>query len=193
MDRGARLAETSSPLLARIKNRDAGAWLQLVKWIAPFLLDWCRDAGLPSSEGYAICGKVLEEVWRGLPAFRKEIPNQSFRRWVYTLTRNRLTLLTMHRSDLHLLPDVETAVGDASATASAWKRQAMQLLLGEFAQQHDDDPGFKACYQILVEGQAVPEVARALGLTPWSVRQQLVIWKERLQTRLREHFGDLLD
>src|SRR5437868_2966054 len=50
--------DTRSSLLLRVNNRDADAWLKLVKWIGPFILGWCRKARLQPAD----CDDVAQEV-----------------------------------------------------------------------------------------------------------------------------------
>ncbi len=82
--------DTSSSLLVRVKNRDPDACLRLVEWIGPFILSWCRRAGLQPADRDEVSQQALLNVWGRLAAFRKEKPGDSFRGWVYSITRSRI-------------------------------------------------------------------------------------------------------
>jgi DNA-directed RNA polymerase specialized sigma24 family protein len=170
------LAADATGLLARARGRDADAWVQLVRWFGPSVLRWCRDAGLSPADAEATAARVVEDVWHGLPAFRRDHPNQSFRGWLAALTRSRLA----------------PRAWDAPADADAWARRALQLSVVELAVRHGTEPAFRAFHRTAVDGRSVADAARELGLKPWTVRQHRLAWVGRLRDRLRQQFDDLL-
>jgi DNA-directed RNA polymerase specialized sigma24 family protein len=169
-------ADAGSSLFGRAHQRETDAWLQLVRWFGPGVLRWCRDAGLPPADCAAVASKVVEDVWRGLPAFRRDNPDQSFRGWLAALTRNHLT----------------PRVWNVPADTDAWTRRALYLLVQELAAEHANDPTFKAFHRTAVDGLSIADAARELGLKPWTVRQHRLTWTGRLRERLRHQFGELL-
>ena len=186
--------DTSSSLLTRAKNRDTEAWMQLVRWIGPLILDWCRRAGLQLADREEVSQQVLINIWRGLTAFRKDQPGHSFRGWVYTITRN--CILDLHarnkRTASQPLPVAIPAESDPS-DAQSLKRRALFLLVQEAVAGHASDRGFQAFYRTAVGGLSAVEVAAEMGMTADAVRQHKSRWVKRLRDQLREQFGELLD
>ena len=184
---------TSSSLLARAKTRDADAWLQLVRWIGPFILKSCHRAGLQAADCDEVSQQVLINIWRGLAAFRKDQPSHSFRGWVYAITRNCiLDLLARKSVEPGPLPPGLPADSDPS-DAQNLKRRAVALLIQEIVASHRNDIGFQAFYRVAVDGLTAVQVAGELGLSADAVRQHKSRWVKRLRDRLHEKFGELLD
>ena len=196
--------DTSSSLLARVKNQNADAWLQLATWVGPYILGWCRRAGLQAADCDDVSQQVLTNVWHGLAKFRADQAGQSFRGWVYVITRNCVADLRERRRREQALdrlavprpaatPERELPAEDDPAAAPFWKRRALQLLLKEIITRHAEDRGFKAFYRTAVDGLTAPEVAGEIGMSADVVRQHKCRWIKRLRDRLREQFGELLD
>ncbi|HKI37012.1 MAG TPA: sigma-70 family RNA polymerase sigma factor [Gemmataceae bacterium] len=184
--------DTSSSLLARVKNHDADACVQLVQWIGPFILRWCQRARLQAADRDDVSQQVLKNIWSRLATFRKDKPNDSFRGWVYTITRNCiLDLWERRRGAPHPLPVELPAEADPSE-ARDLKRRALHLLIQEVIARHAGDSGFQAFYRTAVDGLSAVEAAQELGLSPDAVRQHKSRWIKRLRDRLLRQFGDLL-
>jgi RNA polymerase sigma-70 factor, ECF subfamily len=184
--------ETRSSLLLRVRDQDAEAWRQLVLWIGPFILRTCRKAGLQATDADDVSQSVLETVWSRLHTFRKDNPRDSFRGWVYTITRNRV-IDFRRRPTPRPLPSVELPDTPDPAEAGELENRALSLILREAAVRHAADPGFKAFYRTAVDGLTAPQAAAELGLTAWAVRQHKSRWIARLRERLRDEYGPLLD
>ena len=185
--------EAQSSLLARVKKHEADAWLRLVTWIGPFILRWCHGAGVQSGDCDGLAAKVLEDVWRDLAAFRREKPDQSFRRWLHAKTIRRIELLAPE-----LVGSLPAADADGTASTNPsethdWTRRALHLVVRDLMAQHAHDPGFKAFFRLALIGRSPTEVAQELGLKVWGVRQARVRWTKRVRDRLHELFGELLD
>jgi RNA polymerase sigma-70 factor (ECF subfamily) len=182
---------TSSSLLARVNQRDANAWLQLVQWIGPFILRWCRQARLQPADCDNVGQEVLQRVWSRLSTFRKETPGQSFRGWVYTVTKNCIADLRRQGVQRPLTEMAMPAEPDPSE-AGDFQSRAVRMVLQQVFARHAEDPGFRAFYRTAVDGLSAPEVARELGMKAWTVRQHRCRWIKRLREQLRVEFGDLL-
>jgi RNA polymerase sigma-70 factor (ECF subfamily) len=184
---------TDSSLLARVRKQDADAWIQLVKWIGPLLLHWCQRAGLQAADGEDVSQQVLLKVWHGLASFRKENAGDSFRGWVYTITRNRIVdWVKKQRPAFSPLPVELPAVADAAEEPDL-KQIALQMLIRDAVAQHVNDRGFTAFYRTAVDGLSAVEVGSELGMSADVVRQHKSRWIKRLRDRLGEQFKGLLD
>jgi RNA polymerase sigma-70 factor (ECF subfamily) len=181
-----RTADAARSLLARARNHDGEAWLQLVKWIGPLLLRWCGRAGLQAAECEEVARAVLSDVWRSLASFRKDA-GQSFRVWVYSLVRNRARdLLARRRAACPLPADPDPA------EALELKRRALQLLL-QAVLARNPDQRFRAFYRTAVDGLSALEADQELALGVDVVRQYKARWLKRLREELGERFDELLD
>lgn len=184
--------DTSSSLLSRVKNQDAEAFLQLIHWIGPFILRWCLRAGLQSADRDEVSQLVLIKLWRGLPTFRKDGPDDSFRGWVFTITRNCICdWFACHKDAPHALP-IEVTAKPESSDEQDLRQRAVHLLVRELMARHAGDGGFQAFRRTAVDGLSAVEVADELGMSPDVVRQHKSRWIKRLRDQLRERFGELL-
>ncbi len=185
--------DTSSSLLTRVKKHDAEAWLQLVQWIGPFILRWCRRAGLQAADCDEVGQQVLMKIWRGFGNFRADQPGHSFRGWVYTITKNCLLDLAAHRHGAPQPLPVAVPAESEPSDARDLRQHALHLLIQKFVADHANDRGFRAFYRTAVDGLTAVEVAQELELNADVVRQHKSRWIKRLRDRLREEFGELLD
>jgi RNA polymerase sigma-70 factor, ECF subfamily len=184
--------DNSSSLLARAKNHDADACVQLVRWIGPFILRCCQRARLQAADRDDVSQQVLKTIWNRLATFRKDKPNDSFRGWVYTITRKCiLDFWTQRRAAPHTLPVELPAKADLSE-AHDLKQRAIHLLIQDVIIRHAGAGGFQAFCRTAVDGLSAVEAAKELGLSPDAVRQHKSRWIKRLRDRLRQQFGDLL-
>ena len=164
-----RMDDTRSSLLVRIKDNDGEAWLQIIRWIGPFLLRWCRLAKLQPADVEDVSQGILQSLWTHAASFRKDEPGRSFRGWVYTLTRNRIVDLQRQASPRGL-PAMELPAAPDPSEGPELQRRAVSLVLEKIVADHADDPGFKSFYRTAVDGLTAPEVAAELGLKSWTVR-----------------------
>jgi RNA polymerase sigma-70 factor (ECF subfamily) len=185
--------DTRSSLLARVRNRDADAWMRLVQWIGPFVLRWCRRASLQATDLDEVCQEVLIKIWNGLAAFRKDKPGDSFRGWAYTITRTCVADLQRQKRAAPGPLLVELPVNVDPADGQHMTRRAVEMLLQDVMAEYGPEPGFKAFYRTEVNGLSTAEAAEELGMTRDVVRQHKSRWRRRLRDRLDKQFGELLD
>ena len=196
-DAGDNPSSTSLSLLERLKRRDPEGWRRHVHLYGPLIYRWCRRGRLQPEDAADVTQEVFRTVAVRIGDFRRERPGDSFRGWLWTITRYKIGdhLRRLHRqpnaaggSDaqeglLHLpeqLPDDE----DAAADFSGLVRRAMDLVRVEFG-----DRTWQAFWRTTVEGHAPKDVAAELGVTPDAVRMA----KSRVLRRLREELPDLTE
>jgi RNA polymerase sigma-70 factor (ECF subfamily) len=158
---------------------------------------WCHQAGLSAEDAADVRQEVFEGVVRGIDGFRHDRPGDSFRGWLYTITRRRLfdfrrradrqpraTGGTDAHDRLMELPADEPPGSDAvAADTRGLYRRCVGLIRAEF-----EERTWRAFWRVTVDGRPVVEVAAELGMTPGAV----YIAKSRVLKRLREEFSDLL-
>ena len=183
---------TSSNLLAQVKAGDSDAWGRLVALYGATVYRWCRQCGVPADDAADVCQEVFSGVARHVGRFRRERPGDSFRGWLWTVTRNKAQDYfrrrarepdarggSEHRDFLAGLP---AATSEVSGSAEPPADHALVRRALEVVRKEVEPATWQAFWRMTVEGHSSAEVARDLGLTPSAVRQA----KYRLLRRLRQ-------
>jgi RNA polymerase sigma-70 factor (ECF subfamily) len=180
-----------------LRTTDDGlAWERLLKLYGPTVVGWCRRAGVSAEDAADIRQEVFLAVARGIVGFRRDRPADSFRGWLYTITRRRL--LDHWRRAARRTPaaggpeahdqllDFPAAEPPSSEEGETWEeyQRGVQLIRGEF-----EERTWEAFWRMAVDRRTAVEVAAELGMTPGAV----YVAKSRVLRRLREEFAGLLD
>jgi RNA polymerase sigma-70 factor, ECF subfamily len=188
-------SRTSPSLIDGMKCQDPGAWRRLVRLYAPLVFLWCRRAGLRRDDA----ADVMQEVWIAvathIAGFRRERPGDSFRGWLWTITRNKIRD-RMRSSEpsaaggttalgaINQLPDDLT---DSSQLVPNEEqilvRRALDIIRPEF-----EERTWTAFWRAAVDQRSAIEVAAELGIGAGAVRQA----NYRVRQRLREELDGLL-
>lgn len=190
---------TSESLLARVQADDAEAWARLVQIYGPVVYRWGRDAGLQPSDAADVVQDVFSSLTTHIARFSYERPADSFRGWLWTITRNRVrdhyrTLRRQARAaggsdarqQLEALaeapPDSHSESGLQELGGT--RRRAMELVRQEF-----DDRTWKAFWRTAVEGDRPSDVAADLGVSVWAIYKA----RSRVLQRLRSELEGLFE
>jgi RNA polymerase sigma-70 factor (ECF subfamily) len=193
-------SSVSISLLHRLRAQDAPAWERLVSLYGSTVLAWCRQAGLSVEDAEDVHQEVFRAVARAIGDFRREQPGDSFRGWLWTVTRRKVIDHQRHRAGqaqaaggstaqerLAQLPaEADLSHADSAGLSSeteALYHRALELIRGEFTENT-----WRAFWAVTVDGQPAAEAASSLGLSVGAV----YIAKSRVLARLREEFADLL-
>ena len=180
----------------RLCAQEAGAWQRLLDLYRPTVEAWCRRAGLSVEDAADVGQEVFAAVVRTIADFRRDRPGDSFRGWLWTVTRSRLLDFWRRRKKrveavggsegherlLQVPADDAAEPEPAAAEVQELYRRAVCLIQREF-----EDRTWQAFWRVTVDGQPAAEVARALGMTPGAV----YIAKSRVLKRLRQEFAEL--
>jgi RNA polymerase sigma-70 factor (ECF subfamily) len=187
---------TSASLLRALQADDRDAWRQLAELYGPMVYTWCRQAGLTEVDTADVAQNVFAAVFRNVKRFRRQQPGDSFRGWLWQITRNEVLMFLRGRAKepqvpggtaaqqaLAQLPALLAAEAEPSLTDTrvSMVRRAMALLRVEFEPQT-----WQAFWRTTVDGRPAPEAAEELGMTPVGVRQA----KHRVLKRLREFLAE---
>jgi RNA polymerase sigma-70 factor (ECF subfamily) len=187
---------TSRSLLQRIRTGDPSAWDRLVELYGPLVLAWCRRFGISREDGADVFQEVFTAVARNIADFRKQSPGDTFRGWLRTVTRNKITDHFRRASGqavgeggttamVRIAQVPEPAEGSVESTADPSERglflRALEMIRAEF-----ENRTWQAFWQTTVEARSAPEVAAELGMSAGAVR----VAKSRVLRRLREELGD---
>jgi RNA polymerase sigma-70 factor (ECF subfamily) len=181
---------TSSSLLARVRRHDGAAWSRFCQLYGPLVYRWGRQAGLQDSDAADIVQEVFRAVATGIASFRDDRPGDTFRGWLWGITRNKLgdhfrrrasAPLAAGGTDAHeqlgQVPEVLDPSESLPAADAGLVRRALELVRLEF-----EERTWQAFWRAAVDGQAARDIAADLGMTPRAVRQA----KYRVLRRLRE-------
>ncbi len=183
--------QTRPSLLLRLRGeRDDEAWAQFLKLYEPLVMRLMRKRGLQDNDARDTTQQVLLRISGAIERYEPDGAAGSFRRWLYRVARNVVvTFLTRQSRQPRLLDDRQlTETLDAALPRSTesdlfddeYQRQvlawAMEQVRHEFR-----DATWLAFVETSVNGRAIPEVARELGLSAGSV----YVARSRIIARLR--------
>jgi RNA polymerase sigma-70 factor (ECF subfamily) len=185
---------TSSTLLGRVRADEAGAWDRLVALYAPLLYHWCRRWKLQEEDLADVFQEVFKTLVVHIGAFRRQREGDSFRGWLYTITRNKVLDHFRRREagaggsdaarQLAEVPAPEVPDANDPAEVEAMRRlflRGLDLIRPEF-----EERTWQAFWRTAVEGRSARDVASELSMTSGAVR----VAKCRVLQRLREELGD---
>jgi RNA polymerase sigma-70 factor (ECF subfamily) len=188
------VASTSVSLLQRACAADPRAWQQIVHVYGPLVFFWARKSGLEAEDA----ADVVQEVWKAvcgkLEGFQRGDSTGAFRRWLWTITRNKTCDHfrqgetkaaggTNARQLLEAVPEDEPP--DATGIQEhGLLHRALEVIRPEY-----EDRTWQAFWRMTVDGVPAPEVAAELGMAANAVHQA----KFRVVRRLREELGELIE
>ncbi len=190
------LGSTSPSLLEQVKVQDPAGWRRLVRLYGPAVYLWSRQMGLQPADAADVVQDIFAAVLCKVKTFRRDRPGDSFRAWLFSITRNKVRdwfrgqhdrAVARGGTDAHEqlqrlaeLPDASddaaTGLGDGAAVRAA------KLIQGEFAAHT-----FRAFWRTAVDGQKAADVAEELGMSARAVSQA----KYRVLRRLRRELEGL--
>ncbi len=193
---------TSLNLIDQAQRSDPDAWRRLCSIYSPLVYGWARKAGLQESDAGDIVQEVFRIVSTHLAKFRHDRPDDTFRGWLLTITRNEIRGWFRRQSR-------QAAAGEGGSTAMDRIQQAPDWIASDTGLDSLDEDGsderdlmrraaeivrqdfephtWQAFWRSVVEGHAAAEIAADLHMTTGAVRQA----KFRVLARLRETIGDL--
>ena len=191
---------TSVSLVQRVQQHDSLAWERLVEIYTPLVYTWCRGRRLSQHDSADVMQEVFRAVHRNIGNFRRERKGDSFRGWLWTITRNKIrdhfralaarpnpaggTDAQLRFAELpEEEPDTDLSLAAADGRSSPFYG-AMQLVQAEF-----EDRTWQAFWRATVEEQATADIAADLGMSVNAVR----LAKSRVLRRLRKELEGLVD
>ncbi len=182
-------------MLRGMKQGDSENWKRFVHLYTPLIYSWCRRANIQEADAADVTQDVFRSVARGVGGLHYGHHDDSFRGWLWTITRNELSKFfkglnkrpaAMGGSGVHgLLTQVPDWINDEQcpideSAESEVVRRAAELIRDDFAENT-----WQAFWLSAVEDLPTPEIVKRLDMTPGAVRQA----KFRVLARLREFVG----
>lgn len=180
---------TPASLLERLREpNDREAWEQFVHLYSPLLVHWAKKFRLGDDDAADFVQEIFALLLETLPNFQYD-PARRFRGWLWTVASNKYRE-RRRRKVLHPLQDGEDVVArsyddpDEQEYRQYISRRALELM-----QRHFQPNTWKACWETVVNGRDMAEVARELGMTARAV----YIARCRVLRRLRQELAGLFE
>jgi RNA polymerase sigma-70 factor (ECF subfamily) len=163
---------------------------------SPLVYSWCRRYGLQDADALDVGQDVLRSLFLNLDGFRRDQPGDSFRKWLKTMTRNRVIDFTRRAgrtpsakggSDFIDIPSDSSDEDDPTESISERKmilRRAMEIVRSEF-----EPKTWNAFWQATIDEKPTSEVAEALGISA----NVVYLSKSRVLRRLSIMCADLVE
>jgi RNA polymerase sigma-70 factor (ECF subfamily) len=190
---------TSPSLIEQARHGDAEAWRRLCEIYSPLVYGWVRKAGLQPDDAADVVQEVFRIVANSIERFRHDRPQDSFRGWLLTITRNEVRGWLRRRAKLvDVAEGGSTALGrmqqvpadhhgeeslaalDHPSADNAAEREVMRRA-ADLVKQDFEPQTWQAFWRTVVEERPATEVAAELSMTSNAVRQA----KFRVLARLR--------
>jgi RNA polymerase sigma-70 factor (ECF subfamily) len=186
--------------LDRVKAREGEAWERLADLYGPLVYGWCRQSGLQAEDAADVGQEVFGAVLTRVERFRRDRPGDTFRGWLWTITRNKIRDHFRRRSGRAQAPggtgaqqqlaQIPDAPPDLSVTSPSSKvRGLLEHRAVEMVRAGVEDRTWRAFWLVTVEGRAPADVAQELGITAQAVYDA----KYRVRRRIRHELGDLIE
>lgn len=189
---------TQPSLLVRLKDaHDREAWERFVDLYAPLVYAFVRKRGLQDADAADLTQDVLRQVASAAKSLIYDPRRGSFRGWLFTVVRNRLTdhwraaardvrgsgdSSQWQQASEQLVTESDSAEWDA-----AYERQLLECAAQQVRADFSEAT-WSAFWQTAVEGREGKVVAEELGLTIAAV----YLAKGRVMVRLKEQVRWLL-
>jgi RNA polymerase sigma-70 factor (ECF subfamily) len=185
--------------LDRARQENPEAWNRLSRLYGPLVYEWARIAGLQPDDASDVMQSVFVSVTKNLAQFRVRSEGDSFRGWLYAITRNKIhDHFRKHQRQVQARGGTEALqviqqIAEASAPSDSADgqheinhlyRRALQLVQGEF-----EGRTWICFWRTTVEGDTPADVAADMNVSVWSVYKA----RSRVLQRLRQEFGELLE
>ena len=189
---------TRPSLLVRIRDRgDRAAWEQFAELYTPLLLRFARRHGLQEADAHDLVQEVLKAVTTAAERLEYDPRRGSFRGWLYTVARSKLSNLLAARArqaqgsgDTGVQGLLEQQPAPAADDSAEWDAEYERRLFAWAAEQVRADfqeKTWQAFWQAAVEGKPAAQAAEALGLSVGAV----YVAKSRVMARLKEQVQEL--
>jgi len=193
-------ASIAPSLLLRARAHDPQAWRRLTYLCLPVVLNWARRAGLKAHDAEDVAQEVFRAVAMHLPSFRRDRAGDTFRGWLWTITRSKLQDHWRKREAQPCAAGgtdaqvrlAQTPVFDNSSfieqcqesDESAVVRRGLELIRPEF-----EGRTWQAFWRVTVDGEPAAQAGAALGLSAGAV----YVAKSRVLRRLGEELAGIAD
>ncbi len=192
------LSATSHTLVQQVREGDERAWSRLCDLYGPVVYHWLKRRNLRHDAISDIGQEVLLAVHQNIGEFRREKSGDSFRGWLWTITRNKHADYvrrelkhphpaggTDHQGRLEQFPEQVPPEEPGSADS----RDAIVTAVCASAEKLFKKRTWQVFIRTQIKGQSYSDVAAELGMEEHAARQAAY----RVRKRLKDEYGDLED
>jgi RNA polymerase sigma-70 factor (ECF subfamily) len=184
------MLSTPASLLERLREpHDAEAWERFVRLYSPLLVHWAKRFRLSDHDASDFVQEIFALLLETLPSFQYD-PARRFRGWLWTVASNKYRE-RQRRKVPYPLEHAESLVDRCTSDDPGEQeyRQYIARRALELMQQQFQPNTWKACWETVVNGRDVAEVAAELGMTARAV----YVARCRVLRRLRQELAGLFE
>lgn len=185
-------------LLLRLRERDQLAWSEFVGVYSPLVYGWCLRRSVPAADAEELSQEVFRKVVVNLSRFRRDRPGDSFRGWLWTITRN--TVLdhfkreretgvggTDWQDHIHRVPDPFSDDSfDFESDSPPPRVRRLYDRVMKVVRKSVSEKRWKAFQGVVIDQRPAAEVAAELGMT----RNAVYVARSTIMKRLRNDLGE---
>jgi RNA polymerase sigma factor (sigma-70 family) len=183
---------TRASLLVQIRDgRNHAAWQEFTNLYGPLVYGFARKRGLQDADAADLMQDVLRSVSTAIAKLDYDRTRGTFRGWLFTITRNkvfnflearRIRPQASGRTTTNQLLDAQPDGNDDSDSWELEYQRRIASLAMERIKQEFQDNTWQAFQLTAVEGMAVADVAKKVGMSPGAI----YVAKSRVLARLKE-------
>jgi len=196
----------STSLLHRVQTMQPEAWSRMVDVFSPIVYRWGRQAGLSGADAADVVQDVFVAVSQNISRFTRQKEKASFRSWLATIARNRISDIYRRNSRspqaqggttaLGMLHNAPTVPEKSQPVSNADLQESVSLFrlneqlppqILKIVKSNFDSKTWQAFWDTAVNGDLAVDVAERLGMSVASVYQA----KSRILRRLRDRMEEL--
>ena len=189
---------TSLTLLSRLKANDDSAWQRMVDVYGPFLLGRLKRRGLSETDAEDVLQEVFTTVARKIGEFRKDKPDDSFLRWLQTITSSRLLdfLRRQQRrvsvvggsSMAEQLEQIADPLADEDWSTDMDAQQTVLSRILQILKTDFEEQTWRSFWLFAIEGKTTADISQELSMSAGAIRQA----RSKVRKRLAAEFHELL-
>ena len=192
--------KTRLSLVVRLKNsQDHEAWTEFTAIYEPLIFRLLKRNGLQECDAQDVSQQVLAAVATDIERWRPDGRERSFRRWLFRIARNRvIKFLVNERKRPRGVGGSDEQVGleqkedEHESISELFEREYRQQLLRWSAEQiraEFRESTWRAFWRSYVDGQAIADVAKDLGMSVGNV----YVSRSRIVARLKNRVNEIVD
>ncbi|MEK6239523.1 MAG: sigma-70 family RNA polymerase sigma factor [Planctomycetales bacterium] len=186
---------TSLGLLEQVQARQVEGWDRLTQLYGPLVYRWARECGLQGGDAADVAQDVFRAIVMSVGDFQKTREGDSFRGWLWTITRNKIRdFFRRRKSEPQALggSDAKHQLGQLADLPPEESRSTQDGLLSpalEAVRSEFEERTWRAFWRTAVDQDRPVDVAEDLKMSLHAVYKA----KSRVLRRLREELSFLID
>jgi RNA polymerase sigma factor (sigma-70 family) len=186
---------TNPSLLLRIRDSgDSGSWHEFAEVYGPVIRGYCLRRGLQEADAADVTQEVLAQVVRSIGSFDYQPGRGTFRAWLGTVTRNRISRFFevngrhVRSAGGHRSAEQIATAGEDPEWSAEFHARILEAALARIRCEFEPTT-WNAFVQVWSGDQPAPLVAKSLGIKIDAV----YVAKSRILRRLRDEVLALAD